>query len=319
MAFRDRTSDFVRMRSGFRSHSQAEQAGTSGRSFEMKDVRKVGPRAFLPGKKQEDKARLLSSTDDDLDLEAGLGSPEQPSWITEVEYVKANLAKIKVTKKKLQQLHQKRLRPGFGDEDAATSEVDEVTNMMKKLFKDCEEGIKQIGLGVDPNAKQDVMMRGNAQRALVTELHALSSSFRREQNNYLCRIRGHEEETVGYKPTTIDRVDGDDEFSAVCLHPTEAIAEERAKEIDHIVKSVNDLSTMFKELAVLVIDQGTIIDRIDYNVELVQKNTADAVGELDKARRHAESGKLRCCIICLAVAVAVMVILLILKIASKFE
>lgn len=35
------------------------------------------------------------------------------------------------------------------------------------------------------------------------------------------------------------------------------------------VKSIEDLSTIFKELAVLVIDQGTILDRIDFNMEQV--------------------------------------------------
>lgn len=35
------------------------------------------------------------------------------------------------------------------------------------------------------------------------------------------------------------------------------------------MKSIEDLSTIFKELAVLVIDQGTILDRIDFNMEQV--------------------------------------------------
>ena len=38
------------------------------------------------------------------------------------------------------------------------------------------------------------------------------------------------------------------------------------------VKSIEDLSTIFKELAVLVIDQGTILDRIDFNMEQVRRN-----------------------------------------------
>lgn len=36
------------------------------------------------------------------------------------------------------------------------------------------------------------------------------------------------------------------------------------------MKSIEDLSTIFKELAVLVIDQGTILDRIDFNMEQVR-------------------------------------------------
>ena len=47
----------------------------------------------------------------------------------------------------------------------------------------------------------------------------------------------------------------------------ELIAEERDYEIQRIAKSVSHLSLIFKELSTLVIDQGSIIDRIDYNMD----------------------------------------------------
>jgi syntaxin 16 len=43
----------------------------------------------------------------------------------------------------------------------------------------------------------------------------------------------------------------------------------RDVEIQQIAKSIEELSQIFKELAVLVIDQGTILDRIDFNMEQV--------------------------------------------------
>ena len=51
----------------------------------------------------------------------------------------------------------------------------------------------------------------------------------------------------------------------------EAVAEERNAEITRIAQSIEELAQIFKELAVLVIDQGTILDRIDYNMEQVTK------------------------------------------------
>lgn len=40
-----------------------------------------------------------------------------------------------------------------------------------------------------------------------------------------------------------------------------------------ISESIEELSSMFKELVVLVIDQGTILDRIDCNMEAVVEHT----------------------------------------------
>ena len=50
----------------------------------------------------------------------------------------------------------------------------------------------------------------------------------------------------------------------------EQVAEERDAEITRIAQSIEELSQIFKELAVLVIDQGTILDRIDFNMEQVR-------------------------------------------------
>ena len=46
-------------------------------------------------------------------------------------------------------------------------------------------------------------------------------------------------------------------------------AQERDREVRNILQSINDLAQIMKDLSVLVIDQGTIVDRIDYNMEQV--------------------------------------------------
>ena len=66
-------------------------------------------------------------------------------------------------------------------------------------------------------------------------------------------------------------------------------------------ESINELAEIFKELTVLIVDQGTILDRIDYNLEVALERTKDGVGELTKVssafceqRRACEGRRVAC-------------------------
>jgi syntaxin 16 len=47
----------------------------------------------------------------------------------------------------------------------------------------------------------------------------------------------------------------------------------RSADIGKLVKQINELAVIFKELSILVVEQGTVLDRIDYNVQEARKST----------------------------------------------
>lgn len=55
------------------------------------------------------------------------------------------------------------------------------------------------------------------------------------------------------------------------MESANAVAEERDREVRNILQSIADLGQIMKDLSVLVIDQGTILDRIDYNMEQARR------------------------------------------------
>ena len=58
-----------------------------------------------------------------------------------------------------------------------------------------------------------------------------------------------------------------------------AIAQ-REQEINDIAKGIIELADIFKDLQTMVIDQGTMLDRIDYNVERMVVDVKEAEKEL---------------------------------------
>ena len=59
----------------------------------------------------------------------------------------------------------------------------------------------------------------------------------------------------------------------------------RDRELGEIAKSIAQLAELFKDLSALVIDQGTLLDSVEYNVEQTAVQMEDAVRELDTATR----------------------------------
>lgn len=87
----------------------------------------------------------------------------------------------------------------------------------------------------------------------------------------------------------------------------------RTKQIDEIAKSIQELATLFGDLQTLVIDQGTMLDRIDYNVELMSREMKGAVEELETATRYQRRSGRRSCILFLCLLIALLVAIIIIK------
>ncbi|KAK3676187.1 t-SNARE affecting a late Golgi compartment protein 2 [Recurvomyces mirabilis] len=88
---------------------------------------------------------------------------------------------------------------------------------------------------------------------------------------------------------------------------------QREQEIEKIAQGVIDLSNIFQELNTMVIDQGTILDRIDYNVERTAEHVQAAEKELVVATGYQKKGTRRNVIFLLVLIVVGMVILLVIK------
>ncbi|GKA21835.1 syntaxin-41-like protein isoform X1, partial [Tanacetum coccineum] len=133
------------------------------------------------------------------------------------------------------------------------------------------------------------------QMSLATDLQSLSVELRRKQSHYLkCLQQQQKESSDGvdlemnyngkHSKSEDDGFDGlgFSEHQMAKLKKSEAFTMEREREIQQVGESVNELAQIMKDLSVLVIDQGTIIDRIDYNIQNVAATVDEGLKQLKK-------------------------------------
>lgn len=251
-----------------------------------------------------------------------------PHWVDSVEEVKALIKQIEGKVERLHGLHQSRLLVRFdqGSESSQEREIEAVTNQIRGLFKQGEAKLRRIanaGNVGGPVSAGDEKVRGNIQSQLAKQLQQLTMSLSKSQKEYKARVEaqkggaGDLDGLLGPDPEaglkTSFTVEGFTDEEVVMLELAETNVEERDQEIAKIAQSINELSTIFKELAVLVIDQGTILDRIDYNMENVVEQTQRGVKELQKAEKYSKSTRPLKCIAFLVILILLFTCILIAK------
>jgi syntaxin 16 len=90
-------------------------------------------------------------------------------------------------------------------------------------------------------------------------------------------------------------------------------AKTRSTDITKLVSQINELAVIFKELSILVVEQGTLLDRIDYNIEATKQNVKKTNLELTKTVENEKSFRAKGCMICLVQTILIMTGVLIFK------
>ncbi|KAI7084924.1 t-SNARE [Hortaea werneckii] len=88
---------------------------------------------------------------------------------------------------------------------------------------------------------------------------------------------------------------------------------QREREIEKIAQGVIDLSNIFQELNTMVIDQGSLLDRIDYNVERTNEHVQGAERELKVATGYQKRTTKRKVMLLLVLVVVGLFILVLVK------
>ncbi|KAM5561077.1 syntaxin-43 [Rosa sericea] len=245
-----------------------------------------------------------------------------PAWVDVSEEIAVNVQRARVKMSELSKAHAKALMPSFGDGKEDQRLIESLTQEITGLITKSQKRLQRLAAA---GPSEDSNIRKNVQVSLATDLQSLSNELRKKQSNYLKRLKQQKEGQDGDDLEmnlngSRSRMDGDDldeimfhERETAQIKKHEAFTAEREREIHQVVESVNELAQIMKDLSVLVIDQGTIVDRIDYNIQNVASTVEDGLKQLQKAERTQKQGGMVMCATVLIIMCAVMLVLLVLK------
>ena len=193
--------------------------------------------------------------------------------------------------------------------------------MMKKI-KFCEALIKMIKN--QKNDKNTILekVKYNIKMYLVEKIQNFSTEFRKNQQQYLKYLKemGALPNINNENESTIDNLinskidDEKNNFLYTQEDDKHQQIKKRDEDISVLAKSIDELSGIFKDLQNIVQEQGTILDRIDYNINISYENSQQGLKYIKKAEEHQSESCFRNVILLLFIIIFIEAILIISKI-----
>merc|ERR1711934_244465 len=146
--------------------------------------------------------------------------------------------------------------------------------------------------------------------------------FRGSQGSYLRKVEPREKQSSQYFSTFQGEEEEEDDGllvagaswsqqDVILMEDQSKLLRKREQEITSIVQSIQDLNTIFKELATMVSEQGEMVDRIDVNIENASIKVDEGLRQLQQAHKYQKANRKMKCIMCLAPTLILLLLVLI--------
>ena len=225
----------------------------------------------------------------------------------------------------MQNEQQKRLVVNFNDD-----EINKINKNITKIIITISSQLRTVDKLIKTFAQQNIDINNNnsilhniklnMKQCLFNKLSEFTKKFKLNQEINKQKYKeliGEEDPTFQLKnSTTIDTKNDDtnntvDNFLMTTDNNLNLI--KRNNDLDNLLNSVNDLADIYKDMQTLVMEQGSILDRIDYNIDVASTNISSGKKNIEKADKYQKNNCFRNVIIILIVCIFIEGLLLIFK------
>ena len=219
------------------------------------------------------------------------------------------MLQIKGKTSELNSLYKKLLITNYNEKQAIENKIENLNYDITKKFESSYVLIKKFEflqknhgrLNLD-YSNNEISIIESFKKNYALKIQESSLIFRNLQNNYIKFLKDDEDET----DTLINDSNNDqfnlieneeesrniENYSKQILQQTQIhssnsqFLQAREREISKLAMGILEISTIFKEMESMVIDQGSVLDRIDYNIANTAQDLKSSDKELIKAQGY---------------------------------
>lgn len=283
--FRDRTNLFLSYRRTIPRNEPPSQF--HGSRFDTLDSEEAG---FISGnRKYRDKSNSIEL------------KPMIPTMFEILKELDINISMIKSEITNLNNLYKKLIIASKSQKKSLELLLDNLNYKILKIFETCyilikkfeylQNNYKKLGLNY---SSSDLEILANYKKNYARKIQDNSLTFRNLQNNYIKFLKDDEDEldNLLHNDSTqnVDLIDENStqlqQDQVQLTDPNSKMLAKRDQEISKLAMGILEISTIFKEMESLVVDQGTMLDRIDYNLQNTVQDLKQSDKELIKATSY---------------------------------
>ncbi|XP_006815743.2 syntaxin-like [Saccoglossus kowalevskii] len=208
--------------------------------------------------------------------------------------------------------------------DRTMKEVKAVSNKVKANLKEIEKSIEEDKLQHNLKSPADLRIRKNQHSSLHYSFLQVMTEYGNSQVEYRekCKGRIHRQLEITGQSTTDEEIEGMLEKGNAAIFTSSIIAdtqqtkqalgdiETRYDELMKLEQSIKELHEMFLDMAMMVEQQGEMIDNIEHNVEETAEYVDHAVATTKSAVENQSKARRKKWIIITIMTVAIIVIVL---------
>lgn len=190
-----------------------------------------------------------------------------------------------------------------------------------QLLRNVEENVRKLSLKKITD-KNYINLRDNIKLNISNTVKNISKKIKLNQEEYMKKYKEIIGDITDYNENNsyklyntklnISNSTGDQSFLKESNEFDNNISI-RKKEINNLVNNINELSQIMTDFQGLVFMQGTILDRIDNNIETVLDNTIKGYEDIKKADQNLKSNCVKNSIMILIIVIGIELCLIFFK------